>query len=196
MQNNSLDELIAKVKSEAITNAEKESQRIIDEANKKAAQLLKHAQAEKEQLLAEAKKESDALISKGEIALKQAARDVHIAVKNDLLKLFKSVLEAEVDAAFTPELYTKLIAQITSSIGNNLDITLPATTEDQVVDAIRKKVAESKNSIKIIASEQLLSGLSVTKTDEGWSYDITAEEVAELISQHLSQKWVAILNSK
>ncbi|MFD1615320.1 hypothetical protein [Gelatiniphilus marinus] len=195
MQNNTLDELIAKVKSEAIDNAEKESQRIINEAKQKAAQLLNHAQTEKQQLLNAAKKESEALLNKGEIALKQAARDVHITVKNDLLKLFKSVLEAEVKGTFTIELYTKVILQITKSIGNNLAITLPASIENQMVEAIRKKVAESNNSIKIIESEQLLSGLSVAKTNEGWSYDITAEEVAALLSQHLSKKWVAILNS-
>ncbi|TGV04852.1 hypothetical protein [Flavivirga rizhaonensis] len=196
MSNNTLDELIAKVKSEAIDSAEKESQQIINDAKQKAEQLLKNTEEERLQILNEAKKEADATLDKGKIALKQAARDVHISVKNDLLKLFKAVLEAEVETAFTPELYTLVITKIIDTIGNNVDIVLPANVEDQMVDAIRQKVADSKRNFKILKREQLFSGLSVTKIDEGWSYQITAEEVSELLSHHLSQKWVEILKGK
>ena len=194
MSDNTLDELIAKVKSEAIDSAEKESQQIIDAARKKAEQLLKNAQAEKAQLLDDAKTEADATITKGEIALKQAARDVHISVKNDLLKLFKGVLEAEIKDAFTEELYSKVITKVIDTVGSNVSLSLPSDVEDQMVTAIQQKVAQSKDTIQILKSEQLFSGLSVNKIDEGWSYDITAEEVSDLLSQHLSQKWVAILN--
>lgn len=194
MSDNTLDELIAKVKSEAIDSAEKESQQIIDAAKKKANQLLKNAQAEKTQLLNDAKTEADATIAKGEIALKQAARDVHISVKNDLLKLFKGVLETEVKATFTTDLYSAVITKVIDTVGSNVKLSLPSDIEDQMVTAIQQKVAQSKDTVQILKSEELFSGLSVNKIDEGWSYDITAEEVSDLLSQHLSQKWVAILN--
>ena len=196
MSDNTLDELIAKVKSEAIDSAEKDAQRIIEEAKQKAKQVLKNAEAEKEQMLVDAKTEADAMLNKGKLALQQAARDVDIAVKNDLLKVFKTVLESEVSASFTPDIYASVINKVIDTVGKNIAIALPAELEEQLIDAIRKKVTGSDDGVKISKDEQLFSGLSVTKTDEGWSYDITAEEVSELISQNLNRKWVDILNEK
>ena len=194
MSDNTLDELIAKVKSEAIDSAEKEAHSIIEEARQNAQQLLRNVEAEKDQMLKDAQTEADAILNKGKIALQQAARDVHISVKNDLLKVFRSVLETEVAASFSPELYTSVIKKIIDTVGGNTNITLPDKMEDQLIDAIRTKVAQPGNTIEISKDEQLFSGLSITKTDEGWSYDITAEEVSDLLSRHLSQKWIDILN--
>ena len=194
MSDNTLDGLIAKVKSEAIDAAEKEANQIIENAKKKAEQLLKNAEIDKVQLLDDAKTQADASLSKGKIALTQAARDVQIAVKNDLLKLFKSVLDAEVKGAFSADVYSNVITKIVATLGENIDIALPSDTEDRIVASVRKQVAESDKTVHILKKEQLLSGLSVTKTDEGWSYDITSEEVSELLSRHLNHKWVKLLS--
>jgi F0F1-type ATP synthase membrane subunit b/b' len=196
MSEQKLDALIAKVKSEAIEAAEKEAKEIINDAKQKAKQGLANAEAEKIKLLNNAHIEAKAIMNKGEIALKQAARDLQISIKNDLLKLLKSVLEAEVEGTFTADLYSKIILQITESVGNNTEISLPETTKTEIVDAIRKNVAASKNTVDIIKSKQLFSGLSITKKDEGWRYDITAEEITNLLSKHLSKKWLVLLNSK
>ncbi|WP_299364348.1 hypothetical protein [Winogradskyella sp.] len=196
MSEHTLDGLIAKVKSEAIEASEKEAKQIIDDAKQKAQNIVTEAEAQKETLLNDAQTKAEALVDKGKVALNQAARDVEISVKNDIQKLFKLVLEAEVKEAFTPDLYTTVISKIMDSLGSNVAIDLPADTEDQLVKTIQKKVAVSKATPQILKKEQLLSGLSVTKTDEGWSYDITAEEVSELLSQHLSQKWVELLKHK
>ncbi|WP_299526843.1 hypothetical protein [Winogradskyella sp.] len=196
MSEQTLDGLIAKVKSEAIEASEKEAKQIIDDAKQKAKQIVSEAETEKEALLNDAQTKAEALVDKGKVALNQAARDVQISVKNDIQKLFKSILEDEVKDAFTPDLYTTVISKVMDSLGNNVAIALPADTEDQLIKAIQKKVALSGTAPQIIKKEQLLSGLSVTKTDEGWSYDITAEEVSELLSQHLSQKWVEVLKLK
>ena len=196
MSDSTLDQLIAKVKSEAIDSAEKEAKQIIEEAQLKAEQVLKNAQAEKEEMLSSAETEAKAMVDKGKLALQQAARDVHIAVKNDLLKVFKTVLEAEVSTSFTPDLYASVINKVIDTVGNNTTVALPAEFEEQIIDDIRKKVARSEDGFQILKDDDLFSVLSVTKTDEGWSYDITAEEVSELISQNLSRKWVDILNEE
>jgi len=195
MSEQTLDGLIAKVKSEAIDTAEKEAKQIIDDAKHKAKQLLQNAENDKAQLLTDAKTQANALVDKGKIALNQAARDVQISVKNDIQQLFKSVLETEVASAFTPELYSTVITKVIDSLGSNVAITLPNNLDGQIVKDIQKKVTTSKDTVALIKSEQLLSGLSVTKTDEGWSYDITAEEVSDLLNQHLSPKWVELLNN-
>jgi vacuolar-type H+-ATPase subunit E/Vma4 len=196
MSEHTLDGLIAKVKSEAIDTAEKEANQIIDNAKAKAKEIVTNAEAKKAELIKDATSESKAILDKGKVALYQASRDVQVTVKNDLLQLFKSVLETEVETAFSSDLYNTIITKVIDTLGTNIVITLPEQTEDLLIKTIQNKIAASKNTINIIKKEQLLSGLSVTKTDEGWSYDITAKEISEVLSQHLSQRWLELLNKK
>jgi V/A-type H+-transporting ATPase subunit E len=195
MSEQTLDGLIARVKSEAIEAAEKEAKQILDDAEQKAQELLVNAKSEKEAMLLDAEKDAKAIVEKGKTALDQAARDVQISVKNDIQQLFKLVLESEVKNAFTPELYSTLITKITDSLGSNVAISLPAETEDNVIQSIQNKVATSKTTPDILKKNNLLSGFSISKTDEGWSYEITTEEIADLLNQHLSPKWVELLKN-
>lgn len=189
-----LDQLIAKVKNEAIDAANKEANQIIDEANVKAEQILQSAMSKKSQILEEAKSDSEDLLNKGQLALHQAARDVEISLKNDLLQLFKSVLESEIASAFTTDVYSEIIKKIVDTLGERVDISLPEETEDQLLAAISKKVTTANTTLKILKKEKLLSGISIAHNGEGWSYDISAKEISELLSKHLSVKWVTLLN--
>lgn len=195
MSEHTLDALIAKIKSEAIEASEKEAKKIVEDAKQKAQQIITKAETDKKILIANAEKQAEGLIEKGKIALNQAARDVQILVKNDIHKLLKAVLEVQVKEAFTEDLYTNVILKLMDNLGETTVIALPSDLADQMVKSIQKRVAESKSTEKIIKKNDLLSGLSVINTDEGWSYDITAEEVAGLLSQHLSPKWAKLLKN-
>jgi V/A-type H+-transporting ATPase subunit E len=194
MSEKSLDQLIAKVKSEAIDKAEQEAKDIIDKAKKAAAQITADARVEEEEIRRAAEKEADELVKKGKIALQQAARDVQITVKNNLLNVFKAVLKNKVKTAFSPDVYTEAVRVVISNMGNHLEINLPGDLEDELVEAIRDEAAQNDTTVKILKDDQLVSGLSIHKTEEGWTYDISGEEVSDLLGQHLSQKWLEILN--
>jgi F0F1-type ATP synthase membrane subunit b/b' len=195
MSDKTLDKLIAQLKSEAIDSAEKASQKIVEDAKVKAQTIIKNAEDERLQMLSEAKKEAQDTISKGESALKQAARDLNVTVKNDLLKLFKAVFENEVEKSFSSDLIKTAVLKVIDTIGSDLEVKLPETMKQELVDAIRKQIQASDNSIAILKDKNLLNGLSITKTDQGWSYQITPEEVTELLTSNLSEKWINILNS-
>ena len=195
MSDKTLDKLIAQLKSEAIDSAEEASQKIVEDAKVKAQTIIKNAEDERLQMLSEAKKEAQDTISKGESALKQAARDLNVTVKNDLLKLFKAVFENEVEKSFSSDLIKTAVLKVIDTIGSDLEVKLPETMKQELVDAIRKQIQASDNSIAILKDKNLLNGLSITKTDQGWSYQITPEEVTELLTSNLSEKWINILNS-
>lgn len=195
MSDKNLDKLIAQLKSEAIDKAEKESQSIIEAANKKAESIVKKAKEARQLTLSEAEKEAQDIVSKGESALKQAARDLNVTVKHDLLKLFEIVLKKEVEKSFTPDLIKTIVVNVVGTLGKNIELKLPKDTEQQLVDTIHKQLQQSGNSVSIIKDENLLKGLSITKTDEGWSYQITPEEVAAVLNGYLSKKWIHILES-
>lgn len=193
MSDKTLDKLIATLKSEAIDTADKESQKILEETHLQAQKILKGAEEKRERILMDAEKEAQATISKGESALRQAARDLNVTVQNDLLKLFGAVLEREVHGAFTPGLIKSAIVKVIENVGSEVELKLPADLEQELADYIHRHLQTSDGLVSITKDDNMLNGLSIVKTDQGWSYHISPEEVAELLNNHLSGKWANIL---
>ncbi|KPM30879.1 V-type ATP synthase subunit E [Croceitalea dokdonensis DOKDO 023] len=196
MSEKTLDKLIATLKTEAIEAADKEAGQIVEQARTQAQKILKEAEVKKDELFGKAKKEAQATREKGEAALKQAARDVTVSVRNDLLKLFKAALEREVDANFSPDFMEKAILKVVENVGSGAALKLPEGMEGKLADKIQKRLQESDNLEAITKDASLPNGFVINKTDQGWSYHISPEEVAELLNEHLSPKWVDILTNE
>lgn len=196
MSEQSLDKLISTLKSEAIEAAEKKEKEIIDRAKAKAEKIVREAESNKEQLLSEAEKEAEDIIKKGESALVQAARDVVLRVQNDLRKLFASVLEKDIQAAFDPDLVKKAVLQVLENLDEEIAIRIPPQLESELTDYIQKQVQASGNLATIAADDSLIRGFSVKKTKQGWSYQVTPEEVSTILSDHLSRKWASIIQNE
>lgn len=196
MSENTLDKLIATLKSEAIEAADKEANQIVENAEQRAHKIVKDAEEKRAALLNNAEKEAQATLNKGEGALKQAARDLTVSVRNDLLKLLKAALEQEVETNLNPDLMEKAILKVVENVGSGVVLKLPEDMETKLAEKIRKRLQESDNLDSIITDKTLLKGFVVTKTDQGWSYQISPEEVAELLNAHLSPKWVDMLKNE
>lgn len=196
MSERTLDKLIATLKSEAIEAADKEAHQIVGNAEQRAQKIMKEAEIKKDTMLSNAKIEAKATLDKGEAALKQAARDLTVSVRNDLLKLLKATLEREVKANFTPSLVEKAIVSVVENVGTGVALQLPKDMETKLAEKIQQRLQESHNLESITSDARLLHGFSVTKIDQGWSYHITPEEVAALLNTQLSPKWVEILKNE
>ena len=196
MSETTLDKLIATLKTEAIDAADNEAKQIVEKAQAKAQKIVDGAESKSKELLHHAQKEAEATLNKGEAALKQAARDLTVSVRNELLKLLKAALEREVETNFTPELMEKAVLKVIENVGSGIALQLPETMEAQLAKKIQKRLQDSDNLDSVTKDAHLLNGFTVTKTDQGWSYQISPEEVAELLNAHLSPKWVQILKNE
>ena len=196
MGKQTLDTLIDKIKSEAIEAAEHKAKEILDRARMEAQSITTEAEAKREALLFGADKEAQATLAKGEIALKQAARDLIISVRNDLLELLKNLLEQEVEDNFTPDLMEKAIVIIMENMGSGTELRLSEDMETELAEKIRRRLQQSDTSNSISMDSALPKGFSVAKTEEGWSYHISSKELADLLNDHLSPKWVEILEKE
>ena len=196
MGKQTLDTLIDKIKSEAIEAAEHKAKEILDRARMEAQSITTEAEAKREALLFGADKEAQATLAKGEIALKQAARDLIISVRNDLLELLKNLLEQEVEYNFTPDLMEKAIVIIMENMGSGTELRLSEDMETELAEKIRRRLQPSDTSNSISMDSALPKGFSVAKTEEGWSYHISSKELADLLNDHLSPKWVEILEKE
>lgn len=195
MSEKSLDQLIASIKSEAIEAAEKESNEILEKARSQAQEILEEANQQKEKILADAENKAQATIQKGESALRQAARDLYIALRNDLLRLFNSVLKKEINRDFTPDLLKSAIVKVVENIGSDVELKMPEDFTRDLADYIHQRL-QASSPVSIIQEDSLLKQVTITKTDQGWSYQISPEEIAELLHSHLIGKWVSILKNE
>jgi len=196
MSEKSLDQLINTLKSEAIEAADKQAMDILEKAQEQAKKIIKEAEAKREELLNGAERKAQEALDKGETALQQAARDLTVTVRHELLTLLGTVLEKEVEAAFTPHLMEDAIVRVVGTLDGGVALRLPEKLEKQLAAQIQKRLQNADNLTSITADTSLNNGFVITKTDQGWSYHISPEAVTELLHVHLSPKWVQILTNK
>lgn len=196
MSEKSLDKLITTLRSEAIEAAENQAMEILENARQQAEKIVKNAEDKRESLLQTAENEAKGTLAKGESALKQAARDLTISLHNDILKLLGAVLETEVKAAFTPNLIEDAVRRAVENVGSGVTLKLPETMENELAAKIQEKLKGSDQLASISLDNSLSSGFSIAKTDQGWSYQVTPEAVAELLNRYLSPKWIQLLRNK
>ena len=175
MSEKNLGQLIASLKSEAIEASEKEAAKILEEAKAKADGILHDANQQKSRMLEEAQKEADDIVDKGKLVLQQAARDLTLTLQSDLINLFKNAFETEVKAEFKAELVKDVVKTVVDSIGKDVEIGLPSETYKELADFAQNNA----QNIAITEDKGMFAGLKVTKTSEGWSYDLNPETITE-----------------
>lgn len=193
MSKKSLDQLIESLKQEGIASAERESQKILEEAQQQAQQIVRAAEEKRDSLLAEAEQEAQQIASKGEAALRQAGRDYRIAVRNELLQLFRNVLETETRQAFTPDLIKTAIVKVIENVGSDVEVSLAPEFSQELTEYLQARLQTSDNLATIVSDHSTLEGFTITQKDQGWSFAITPEEVAAALQNHLNPNWVAII---
>lgn len=196
MSDKNLGQLIATLKSEAIEAAEKEAEKILTDAKAQAEKIVSGAETKRKEMLAEAKQEAADIKSKGEAALRQAGRDYSIAVRNELLQIFQSVLEAETRKEFIPDLMKNAIIKVIENIGGEVELKLSPAFSKELADYIHDRLKSSEKTVSIVEDNSVLNGFSISHKNQGWSYDISPEEVAGALQNHLNPNWLNILNQR
>ncbi|NND04842.1 MAG: hypothetical protein HKN87_00560 [Saprospiraceae bacterium] len=193
MSEKTLDNLINRLKTEAIEKAEQEAGKVVDDARREADTLIRDAEAQKGKILDEARIEAEAIVRKGVRALQQASRDVCISVQNDLLTILGHVLSEEINRTFTTELIRSTVVQVVENVGRPSKINLPTSVMEELGDFIRQRLQQTDEMLTVSRDERLLKGFTIARTDLGWKYEISPEEVSDLLFAHLTPTWTNVL---
>ena len=196
MSDKTLDQLIASLKSEGIASAEQESRKILAEAERQARQIVQVAEEKRETLLAEAEQAARDITRKGEAALQRASRDYRISVRNELLQMFQAVLESETRQEFTPDLMKTAIEKVIENIGSDVEIRLSPEFSQELAAYVHARFNASESGVAVVEESSVLSGFSIAKKEQGWSYTISPEEVGAALQSYLSPNWVKIINQE
>ncbi|WP_299180082.1 ATPase [uncultured Neptuniibacter sp.] len=210
-----VEALIEKLRLQGVEKGQHEAEKLVEEAEHRADWLLSQAKQEAEMIVAKARKEASQLKQAGEDALRIAARDMHLEVRETLSHSFTDQVERLVATQMDNEEFMRsLIMALVSkahrdhgiSHAEQIDLLLP----DELIglDELRrnpKEYREGKLSqfVQSLAAEQMREGVNfewyegkgirVRLRGEQVEVDLSSEAVAQLLLKHLQPRFRAII---
>jgi len=196
-----LDSLIEKINREGVEAAEKKAKSIIAEAGKKAREEIENAEKEGKRIVEEAEKEARAMENKAKKSLQQAYRDVIIALKKEIEKIFNQILKIKISESLSPEELLRLINELVVKwVDWKGDIAQVYLNEedakkigDMIVSEMKKKM---KKGVEIKPVKDIDAGFMVSFDDGRSRFDFTDNGLGEFIKAHLNQRLIGFLEDK
>ncbi len=188
-----LKELIEKIKSDGVAEAEQEAGRIIDKAKKQASDTGAKARQEAERIVADAGAEADKLTEAGRESLKQAGRDLLLGLRSSITSLFEKVVAADTRAALSEKELQDIIREFISAWQEkgveDIQVLLSEDDFKKVTNGMFKKLAEEmKKGVEFKPQPDIQTGFKVGTKDGSAYYDFTDEGIAEFLAASLSPR--------
>ena len=192
-----LQELIERIKSEGIENADQEADRIIKEAQEKAKQIVSDAESEAEKIRNKAEEDAARREQTGRESLKHAGRDLLLSVQKRLQQLFDTIIYQETAESLKGNLLENAVSQVVKNWDAELSDLTVLIAEDElekVEKGLKKKLSdELSKGVEIKPLPRVEAGFQVSMQDGTAYYNFTAEGIAELLSQFLNPRLAEIL---
>ncbi len=210
-----VEALIDKLRQQGVERGQSEAEQLVTEAEHRADWLVEQARQEADQILKSAQREAEQLRQAGTDALRIAARDMHLDVRESLSHAFTDQVERLVatqmdNQAFIRELILELVAGVRLNQGiaeaAEIEVLLPANSIG--LDELRrnsKEYREGKLSqfVQSLAAEQLRDGVNFTLHEgegirvrlqgEELEVDLSEKAVSGLLLKHLQPRFRAII---
>ncbi len=212
-----VEALIDRLQQQGIVAGQEKAEKIVADAEKRAAWIIQEATLEAGLLVNKAKAEAEALKAAGEDALKLAARDSFIELRDFLLGRFRNEIMQLIKKRlskknFLAKLILVLAGKIKEKSGlerqKSIVIELPESLFDK--DDLHKNPEQLQSGalscfvadvtagllqegVTFALSKQLDSGLSIKLKDEEVVIDFSDEAVGALLLGHLQPRFRALL---
>lgn len=153
--NENLEGIVLKLKEQGINAGEAEKQRIIEEAKKQAEEIISAAETKKRSIIEEANSKANQAERNGQMALKQASRDMLEATKVAVLKYMESIFGGLSESLFTQEQYLQeLTKAVVASIEGNKTVSIPAETLKVMETFITKAGLKDEVELRPLANNE------------------------------------------
>jgi len=217
MTSSGVDALIERLKEQGIAAGQEKAESIVLDAQKRAEWIINEATFEAQTLIKNAKAEAEAVKIAGEDALKLAARDAFMKLRDKLSGSFKREVMRVVgkkmaEKKFLEKLILTLAGQVRDKTGldhsKHIIIQLPENVVGN--DDLRRNTEELQDGalshfvgalaadllhagVKFEVSGELSSGLLLKLKDDNIVIDFTDEAVATLLLEHLQPRFHAMM---
>lgn len=194
-----LQGLLERIQNEGIKRADSEKERIVSDARAEADRIVREAREEAEALRKKAADDAAALQSRTEAAIRQAARDIVLSLKEDLKKRLQKVVGASVNSAMTPEFMQKLILAVAGNSSANAGIKVLTSAEDaaKLVELCAGGIAADLKQRPVIAvGGDFDSGLKIGFEGGDVFFDFTDEALTGIVCEFAGPRIAALLEDK
>ena len=191
--------LLDRIQSDGIEKAEAEKKRILDAAKQEAAEIITKARTEAAGIIKEAEESAAISESKGNAAVKQAARDVILSLQSDLQKRLENLVRESIGQSMTPELMGKIILlmsekYITENQNSELEVLLSAGDAAKMETALKAGLLSNlKNHPVIKISNSLASGLKIGVKGTDLFFDFSDDALTDVICSYAGPKISAVM---
>lgn len=193
-----LKNLIEKIQEEGVRAAEEKARGIENQAQQEAKGIIENARREAEAIIADAKEKAAKETEAGRLALKQAARDIIISLRKEIIATLDKVIASAVKDALGPAELVKILNALIVEQGqkSHKEIVITLSKEDyQKVEKgfIGSLTQELKKGIALRASEDVYAGFLIS-FDAGLShFDFTDQALTDYLSAYVKPKLTEIL---
>jgi len=212
-----LEALIVRLRDEGVTAGRTEAERMVSDAQARAHAIVHKAEAEAKAKLEAARKEVEGLRRGGEDALRAAARDTVLDLKDRLTRRFAEDVGKTVSSAMhDEEMLKKMILAIVGrareegGVDQSADVEVILPRSVVGLDELRRKPEELREGslthyVAATAGEMLRAGVRFGRAnddsegiraklhDRGVTVDISDKAVAEAILEHLQPRFRALM---
>jgi vacuolar-type H+-ATPase subunit E/Vma4 len=194
-----LGKLIETLKEKGVEEGRRIGRGEIEEAAKEAAAMLEKVRQQSAGIVLEAEKRAGEFASNGERAVRQAARDTLLLLKNQVQSLFDRVFKAEISAALDPALVGEMILRIVDGWVDKTgaEIVLgqkdKETVERMIASGVKKEI-QSGLVLRINPSDD--HGFRFALKGEDVYYDFTDESLAIALKSLLNPQLRELVDGK
>ncbi|MDD3088578.1 MAG: hypothetical protein PHT95_01350 [Candidatus Omnitrophica bacterium] len=193
-----LKTIIEKIKTEGVSEAEKQAGEMIGTAKKKAEEILAQAVAISEEKRRQTEKETERFRKSAEEAVRQAARDTLLGLKEDIVRLFDRITKKETSGALSSaavnDAVVALISNFRKDSGADIEVLTSQAQRDSLEKGLIKALKdEIAKGVVIKASPNIENGFRVGIKGENYYYDFADDAVAEAFKNYLNPRLSGIL---
>jgi V/A-type H+-transporting ATPase subunit E len=212
-----VEALINRLKEQGIAAGQERAESIVTDAQKRAEWILDEAELEAQLIINNARAEAEALKAAGEDALKLAARDVFLRLRDTLLGSFSREVTRVVGKQMTQEDFLeKLILALAgrvrdqTGIDDNRQVVIQLPEDVIGVEELRRNPEELREGaltqftasiaaellragVKFEVSGDLDGGLLIKLEDDNIVIDFSDQTVAALLLEHVQPRFRALL---
>jgi V/A-type H+-transporting ATPase subunit E len=194
-----LENLIEKIKADGVEQAKQMADEILMKAKKESESILQDSRNEAGKIIEKSQKEAAVFEEKSKLAIKQAARDTELLVKEKLTSLFDRVFKKEISKTLTPDFLQGLILQLTSKWDNKTSFEIVLSEEDK--SSLEKLLFSSlknelKGNISIKISDNVSKGFHIRLEKEHLYYDFSDDSIADILKSFINPRLKEIIDER
>lgn len=194
-----LKELVEKIKSEGIKNAEEQAEQIIGAAEKRASGIILKAEEDAKEIMTRAENAAANSERAGKEALKQAGRDLILNVQARIIDLFKAIVIKETGSALSENVLAELILMVlknwTDKGIDELQVLISGEQGKKLEDYLMSKLAaDFKKGVEILPLPGSAAGFRISEKNGSAYYDFTDRGIAELLIEYLNPRIAGYIN--